>query len=185
MWELRDWWCFSGEKCQFIEQLLVWVGGGIAGIKQNDISAAASASDDRHLIIIVCLLQKCAYTSLYIYFEGLKLLIFLKNTHRGEENKERKNHLSKSQVGQDERERDHHYYLHLKEKKHEISICYLDWLFIGDFRHSETMLGQPQRMYNQCKLSSVTKIFHFFKHTKFLVLFIKLVKSIERIHFFE
>ena len=52
----------------------MWVGGSI---KQNDISAAASASDDRHLIIIVCLLQKCAYTSLYIYFEALKLLIFL------------------------------------------------------------------------------------------------------------
>ena len=161
MWELRDWWCFSGEKCQFIEQLLMWVGGSI---KQNDISAAASASDDRHLIIIVCLLQKCAYTSLYIYFEGLKLLIFLKNTQRRGE--QRKKESSVKIASGSRWKRDHDYYLHLKGKKHETSICYLDWLFIGDFRHSETMLGRTQRMYNQCNHALTTKITYFFLHAK-------------------
>ena len=54
----------SGEKCQFIEQLLMWVGGSI---KQNDISAAASASDDRHLMIIVCVCYKNVLTHLSTY----------------------------------------------------------------------------------------------------------------------
>ena len=129
MWELRDWWCFSGEKCQFIEQLLMWVGGSI---KQNDISAAASASDDRHLIIIVCLLQKCAYTSLYIYFEGLKLLIFLKNTHRRDRRtkKERIICQNRKWVKMKERERSSLLFT-FEGKKHKISIYHLDWLFVG------------------------------------------------------
>ena len=62
MWELRDWWCFSGEKCQFIEQLLVWVGGSI---RQNDISAAAS--DDRLISSLLCVCYKNVLTHLSTY----------------------------------------------------------------------------------------------------------------------
>ena len=153
MWKLRDW-CFSGEKCQFIEQLLMWVGGSI---KQNDISAAASASDDRHLIIIVCLLQKCAYTSLYIYFEGLKLLIFLKNTQRRGE--QRKKESSVKIASGSRWKRDHLYHLHLKEKTWTFCLLLrliIYWRF-SPFRNN--VRANPT-FWRQCKHFLLTKIFY-------------------------
>ena len=116
----------------------LWVGGSI---KQNDISAAASASDDRHLIIIVCLLQKCAYTSLYIYFEGLKLLIFLKNTHRGDRRTKKERIICQNRKWVKMKERSSLLFT-FEGKKQDTSIYYLDWLFVGIVRHSETILGK-------------------------------------------
>ena len=141
MWELRDWWCFSGEKCQFIEQLLVWVGGSI---KQNDISAAASASDDRLISSLLCVCYKNVLTHLSTYILRASSSWSFWKTHRGEETGEQRKKESSVKIASGSRwKRDHDYYLHLKGKKHETSICHLDWLFIGVVRHSETVRPNP------------------------------------------
>ena len=91
MWKLRDW-CFSGEKCQFIEQLLVWVGGGIAGIKQNDISAAAS--DDRLISSLLCVCYKNVLTHLSTYILRASSSWSFWKTHIEETGEQRKKESS-------------------------------------------------------------------------------------------
>ena len=91
VWELRDWWCFSGEKCQFIEQLLVWVGGSI---KQNDISAAASASDDRLISSLLCVCYKNVLTHLSTYILRASSSWSFWKTHIEETGEQRKKESS-------------------------------------------------------------------------------------------
>ena len=88
MWELRDW-CFSGEKCQFIEQLLVWVGGSI---KQNDISAAAS--DDRLISSLLCVCYKNVLTHLSTYILRASSSWSFWKTHIEETGEQRKKESS-------------------------------------------------------------------------------------------
>ena len=138
MWELRDWWCFSGEKCQFIEQLLVWVGGGIAGIKQNDISAAAS--DDRLISSLLCVCYKNVLTHLSTYILRASSSWSFWKTHIEETGEQRKKESSVKIASGSRWKRERSSLLDTFEgKKHEISICYWDWLFIGVVRHSETI----------------------------------------------
>ena len=89
MWELRDWWCFSGEKCQFIEQLLVWVGGSI---KQNDISAAAS--DDGLISSLLCVCYKNVLTHLSTYILRASSSWSFWKTHIEETGEQRKKESS-------------------------------------------------------------------------------------------
>ena len=117
VWELRDWWCFSGEKCQFIEQLLVWVGGGIAGIKQNDISAAAS--DDRLISSLLCVCYKNVLTHLSTYILRASSSWSFWKTHReqrGDRRTKKERIICQNRKWVKMKERDHHYYLHLKGK---------------------------------------------------------------------
>ena len=127
MWELRDWWCFSGEKCQFIEQLLVWVGGGIAGIKQNDISAAAS--DDGLISSLLCVCYKNVLTHLSTYILRASSSWSFWKTHIEETGEQRKKESSVKIASGSRWKRDHHYYLHLKEKnKILLFIIWIDYL---------------------------------------------------------
>ena len=124
MCELRDW-CCSGEKCQFIEQLLMWVGGSI---KQNDISAAASASDDRHLIIIVCVCYKNVLTHLSTYILRASSSWSFWKTHIEETGEQRKKESSVKIASGSRWKRERSSLLFTFEgKKHEID--YLKALF--------------------------------------------------------
>ena len=141
MWELRDWWCFSGEKCQFIEQLLVWVGGGRAGIKQNDISAAAS--DDRLISSLLCVCYKNVLTHLSTYILRASSSWSFWKTHIEETGEQRKKESSVKIASGSRWKREIIIIIYIWRGKHEISTCHLEWLFIGVVRHSETI--RPER----------------------------------------
>ena len=164
---LRDW-CCSGEKCQFIEQLLMWVGGSI---KQNDISAAASASDDRHLIIIVCVCYKNVLTHLSTYILRASSSWSFWKTHIEETGEQRKKESSVKIASGSRWKRDHHYYLHLKEKNMKflfaIWIDYLLALYAIQKQYGSNMNPKPN-----CKQFISIKNVLFFLHVKSIALFI-------------
>ena len=129
----------------------------------------------QHLMIVIssllCVCYKNVLTHLSTYILRASSSWSFWKTHIEETGEQRKKESSVKIASGSRWKRDHDYYLHLKGKKHETSICYLDWLFIGDFRHSETMLGQTQLSGDNVSISCLQKFFTFFNMQKLLYFF--------------